>query len=54
VAGGETLVEAFPEYLPRFRDLFTSIRKALNENESMHQHNEETVPVSDSNEVSAR
>lgn len=35
LARGETLVETFPEYLPRFRGLFTGIRDLLVEREAL-------------------
>ncbi len=54
VAGGKTLVEAFPEYLPRFRGLYISINDLLHERKSRRQHYEESVPISKSDEMSGR
>lgn len=50
VASGKTLVEAFPDYLPRFRDLYANITGILDERKSR----KEMMPVSEGSEVNGR
>ena len=54
VADGKPLVEAFPDYLPRFRELFSCITDILDEQKSMNHHVEEIVPISKGSENSGR
>jgi MinD superfamily P-loop ATPase len=54
VADGKPLVEAFPDYLPRFRELFSCITDILDVQKSMNHHVEEIVPISKGSENSGR